>query len=981
MCKMNATELGIAALASLLCLLGGESVRAATFEVSTTADNGAGSLRDAITMANATAGADTIAFTTLGADMTITVGVTPLPAISEDLVIDGTTATNLSLVGNGVDEIFQVASGTTSVQEVRLDTGDLEIEMGANLTLIRDSDVEIDENIVNPGSLTKQGAAILTLTGTNNYAGGTTVEAGTLVGNTASLQGDITNNASVVFDQAANGTYAGVMTGTGNLEKKGMMRLILNGASTYSGGTTISEGTLEIGPTGSIQGDVRNDAMLVFNQNADSSFAGNITGTGSLDKEGVSKLTLTGTNSYAGGTSVIGGLLEGTTSSIQGPIVAGATTEVIFNQSTNGAYSGAMSGAGRLVKEGTGSVTLSGANIYVGGTQINAGTLVGDATSLQGAITNFSTLTFNQAADGTFTGTVLGGTGIINKTGAGTLTINTAVSGATLNHSGGRLNIDSMVIANLVSGSGATLGGTGTINGTATVGGRLDPGDPGMPSGNLAILMNTDFDPGSVLDVRVGNAANMNNLVSVTGTADFNPGARVSASIVSAPVAATNYDLVTATGGLPGTTPTLIQDFAFFTETLTQGANALTLTLAPTGGPANTLAIAATPNQMAVAAAFDALPAGPGVTDVRNEMGTATLGQVLQTLDDLGGDALSAVITSDVALANQLDRIAHSRVRRASQLNYGPIFSTGRSTRRLTNHPGRDELPSVDSDQPRRRATGPWVDMIGLSGDLDGDGNTADIGYGIVGSTLGFDFAIGDNFLVGFGGGYARTNLDFDDRGGDGDIDTVHGLLYGGYFSEHLHLGVSVRFADNSIDTERDITVGAFSQTAKADFDGSTIGARLELGLSDLRLGKFYLQPLGSIGITRSDQDGFTETGAPGLNLTVDDEEVDSVQGGLGFRLYRNYFMDEGTWITPELSLRWLHEFGDEDRRIRAAFEAAPATFFIVEGTELPSDTGQLHLGWTATTSDQLQFYMNYDGQFSSDLLEHSLSLGARFLW
>ena len=61
-------------------------------------------------------------------------------------------------------------------------------------------------NISGVGSLTKQGNGTLILTGDNNYSGGTTVSAGVLQGNTDSLKGNITNNASVVFDQANTGT-------------------------------------------------------------------------------------------------------------------------------------------------------------------------------------------------------------------------------------------------------------------------------------------------------------------------------------------------------------------------------------------------------------------------------------------------------------------------------------------------------------------------------------------------------------------------------------------------------------------------------------------------------------------------------------------------------------------------------------------------------------------------------------------------------
>ena len=96
------------------------------------------------------------------------------------------------------------------------------------------------------GGLTKENAGTLILTGANTYSGGTTVSGGTLQGNTASLQGTIVNNSQVVFDQATDGTYSGAMSGTGGLTKQNAGTLILTGTNTYSGGTTVSGGTLSL---------------------------------------------------------------------------------------------------------------------------------------------------------------------------------------------------------------------------------------------------------------------------------------------------------------------------------------------------------------------------------------------------------------------------------------------------------------------------------------------------------------------------------------------------------------------------------------------------------------------------------------------------------------------------------------------------------------------------------------------------------------
>ena len=102
------------------------------------------------------------------------------------------------------------------------------------------------------GALTKTGTGTLSLTGTNSYTGGTTVSGGTLQGSSISLQGNILNNATVVFDQASSGTYAGVMSGSGSLTKQNVGTLTLSGVNTYSGNTTVAVGTLQLGASNAL---------------------------------------------------------------------------------------------------------------------------------------------------------------------------------------------------------------------------------------------------------------------------------------------------------------------------------------------------------------------------------------------------------------------------------------------------------------------------------------------------------------------------------------------------------------------------------------------------------------------------------------------------------------------------------------------------------------------------------------------------------
>ncbi|HET8729998.1 MAG TPA: autotransporter-associated beta strand repeat-containing protein, partial [Moraxellaceae bacterium] len=101
------------------------------------------------------------------------------------------------------------------------------------------------------GGLTKTGSGTLTLTGANTYTGGTTISAGTLqVGNggtTGAIVGDVVDNGALVFNRSNAVTYGGNVSGTGSLTQTGSGLLVLNGTNTYSGGTTVSAGTLEVG--------------------------------------------------------------------------------------------------------------------------------------------------------------------------------------------------------------------------------------------------------------------------------------------------------------------------------------------------------------------------------------------------------------------------------------------------------------------------------------------------------------------------------------------------------------------------------------------------------------------------------------------------------------------------------------------------------------------------------------------------------------
>lgn len=179
------------------------------------------------------------------------------------------------------------------------------------------------------GLLAKLGVGTLRLTGTNSHTGGTIVLAGILIGDTASLPGNIFNNATVVFDQPGDDTYAGSLSGRGKLIKTGAGTLTLSGASSVGGGTTLEMGGLAV--NGSLASHV------TVNKGGTLSGTGNITGDvtdngGTIEPgNSIGTLTVNGNLTWNGGTFGIEISPNGESDSVT---IVGAGHKVTVNAGT-----------------------------------------------------------------------------------------------------------------------------------------------------------------------------------------------------------------------------------------------------------------------------------------------------------------------------------------------------------------------------------------------------------------------------------------------------------------------------------------------------------------------------------------------------------------------------------------------------------------------------------------------------------------------
>ncbi len=342
--------------------------------------------------------------------------------------------------------------------------GTFTVDAGSTFTVTSELDETTATSNWNGSKLTKQGDGTLILSNTGNDYGDTEIDGGILAAKDAAAlgTGDVTiaESATLALSQ---GTLDNNVTGEGQIVKSGSDELIVTGDNTYSGGTTISGGTLTADHADLLgTGAVANSGVL---QVGEGELENTLSGSGSLVKTGTGELTLSGDNSYSGGTTIIGGTL---TADHADSLGTGAVANSGVLQVGEGELENTLSGSGSLVKTGTGELTLSGDNSYSGDTTIADGTLIAANVNALGSgnIDNSGTLMLD--ANGAFElANITTHTGATTALAAGS----TLDAGQLTQEDGSTLSIDLGAATDdaVITADSVTLGGTLNVTGIGSV--------------------------------------------------------------------------------------------------------------------------------------------------------------------------------------------------------------------------------------------------------------------------------------------------------------------------------------------------------------------------------------------------------------------------------------------------------------------------------------------------------------------------------
>jgi fibronectin-binding autotransporter adhesin len=641
------------------------------------------------------------------------------------------------------------------------------------------------------GGLTKLGSGTLTLTGTNTFLGGLTVNAGTVAfgteANLGAVSGGITIDGGTLRDTSAGGTvvnhaitvgaggatfaglatvYRGVIGGTGGItvDAPGSI-VLLEGANSYGGTTTVAQGRLATVGGAAIPDSsnvsVAGGAILEVRQ---SETIGALSGAGDVIAP----------TPYFQTTLTIGGGASGTFSGV----IREEDSDALLN----------------LVKTGTGTQTLSGVNTYRGTTTVGGGRLVVNGSIANSAVTVLS-------------GATLAGSGTVGPT--------TIQSGATISpgNSIGTLSVNGNLVLAPGSLYRAEIAGDGrsdriAVSGSATVGGSqfgvtaLDPAmsyvsgqrytvltAAGGVSGTASVTSQSAF-----LDVTVRHETNQIDLVIKVKTSDPGP----------------------SPGGDPGPSPA--------------------------SPPAIFGTVAQTRNQVATTGALDTLPQAGGTLALYNSLLMLDAQAARAAFDSLSGEVHASARTALIEDSRFLRGAVNDRLRAA----FGGVGAAPMVT--MSYGFSADPAPSLTGPMPalstERFAV--WGQGYGAWGRTGGDGNAAKLTRRTGGFLIGADASVFDMLRIGVIAGYDRGRFDVKGRFSSGESDSYHLGLYGGGQWGALGLRAGASYTWHDIETSRVVTFTGFSDRLKGDYDAGTAQVFGEVGYR-ADLGRLALEPFAGL--------------------------------------------------------------------------------------------------------------------------------------
>jgi uncharacterized protein with beta-barrel porin domain len=919
----------------------------------------------------------------------------------------GAAATVLAMAASALAADVNVASNVSTGINLDTFTGStVEVFPGVSVT---NSSASAIAATVSAWALTNRGTVSATLADTVSLS-----VAGSSVTNFSSITGDSGSNAITLanggsVDNRAGATISAGLSaitigtfgspGTGTVTNAGT----ITQTAAFGGDVValLSGGTVTNLQGGNISGQNGGNAVSVGQGNTRTVInSGTITNTGTGFATGV--LVQGGASTVINNaTGRISGTFNGVFSSSDGPLAL-TNNGVIESTGADASARAVEADAGGTVVN-TGTIrSASSDGLYLGdaSTITNSGTISGKTLAINFA--NGATNTLVLDTGSVLNGSVQGGSGINNLVllGTGAEDIGKFLNFQTLSMQGnawtlggngtlstsatiqsGTLFVNGQLTSPLVTvQSGGTLGGIGSIVGATTVasGGTLAPGSPSNPAGTLAISGNLAFQSGAIYLVQVTPSATASTNVSGTATLT---GATVKAQFASGNYVSKRYTILTAAGGLGGTTFAGVANGNLpqgASDNLSYDANNVYLNLKAgfttyTGLNVNQQNVANALTNFfnttsGIPAAFFGLSPG-GLTQIDGEAGT--------------GAERAAIQLTNQFLELMLDPFVNGRANvGASGVGGGAIGFAPEQEASLPPDVALayasiiNKAPSPAAFEQRWTA---WGSAFGGSNRANGDPTVGS--NNITASTFGFaggmDYHLSPTTIVGFALAGAGTNWGLANALGSGRSDAFQAGGYGISWFGPAYVAGALAFTNHWFNTSR----AALGDQLSANFVGQSYGARLESGYRVGVLPVLGLTPYGAVQFQDFHTPAYSESDPTGggFGLTYNAMNATDVRTELGSRFDAPTLL-YGRPLVLYGRAAWAHDFVNSPA-LSAVFQTLPGAGFTVNGAAIPHDSTLTTVGaqWFITPCWTL--LAKFDGEFGNGSQTYAGSGTLRYTW
>jgi autotransporter-associated beta strand protein len=776
------------------------------------------------------------------------------------------------------------------------------------------------------------GAANNVGVGLLDFQGGTLRNTATLtLANAVALNA---GGGTFLTDPGTTLTLNGIISGAGGLTKNGTGVLVLGGANTYSGGSTVNAGTLQgqagVGLQGNIS--VNNGALVKFT--GAGTYAGALTGGGAVEIAGAGTTTFTNTgNTYSDNTTIDLGATLSAGLNMLSPnsgIIDNGTLTLTGNNSIN-------RGLG-----GSGVANLGGNNF---------GISTSGNYNFTGQINGPGNLTVNSLAGSqwTFSGTT--GTALTSFTNNGSTILNGSLAATTGTNS-----------------ATGVLSGNGTFTGAFTNNGTIKPGSsPGIlhfvgsytqgATGSYVVDLNANNS--SV--VTAGVDYDQIQVSGTPGTATLGGNLTINQNGGEFVNGTVYHILTTSTNTAAGTNGTIIGNFSTFTGlTISPFIQFIANPTNPTAHTgdytltvlrSNYNTVANNPNQAAVAG----LTSGSGLQGL---VGVANAVSAVARIDNMSaGDART--------LFDQVSPEAYGAYATALQ-DQGNLFSRQVAHRLAGAKGGEDAKMAI------------WGNLYGQWG----NGKHSSFRHGsdqdIMGGALGVDGNVGGDLTLGAAVGYSEDKLKYRLGNSKGKSKSWQAGAYAGYHPDKLAVDVQVDYIHGKMNANKAVSVGSGFSATSGVATASTSGSLFKvIGTVGYQLGSdtMAFEPFVGVDFTTGHLNAFNEHGTMGaLAMHVGRIKADRTDLLVGFKFAPNM----GS-LTPYADATLRYGLKRNSGNVRAYFDGLSSDLFTVSAQRSNKMQGELDAGLSYAIGKTSSIFFGYAGTIRSDLTEHGVNGGVKF--